>query len=111
MDAAIGDIEITTDRYRLVEFTQPYIDSGLVLVVPAKANTSQEGWMFMAPFTAGMWFLMTAMSLLTGFVVWLIERQSNSDFRGSTVQHFGQIFWLLFTTLYLGQSKDLLSLH
>ncbi|KAJ7953236.1 Glutamate receptor [Quillaja saponaria] len=33
-DAAVGDIAITTNRPRMVDFTQPYIESGLVVVAP-----------------------------------------------------------------------------
>lgn len=107
MDAAIGDIEITSDRYGLVEFTQPYIDSGLSLVVPAKADTSHEAWMFTRPFKEGLWSLMAAITVLTGFVVWFIERQSNAGFKGSPNQQFGKILWFSFTTLYLDRGKSL----
>lgn len=106
-DAAVGDIEITANRSRLVDFTQPYIDSALVMVVTTKADKSQEAWVFMRPFTKGMWCLMAAMSVFTGFVVWLIEHKTNDEFNGSPVQQFGKVLWFSFTTLYLGQSKRL----
>ncbi|CAL5344546.1 unnamed protein product [Camellia sinensis] len=35
-DAVIGDISIVTNRSRHVEFTQPFVDSGLVIVAPIK---------------------------------------------------------------------------
>ncbi|XP_031254446.1 glutamate receptor 2.9-like [Pistacia vera] len=103
IDAAVGDIEITANRSRLVDFTQPYIDSALVMVVTIKTDKSQEAWVFMRPFTKGMWCLMAAMSVFTGFVVWLIEHKTNDEFNGSPVQQFGKVLWFSFTTLYLGQ--------
>jgi hypothetical protein len=37
----VGDITITTNRTKIVDFTQPYIESGLVVVAPVqKLNSS-----------------------------------------------------------------------
>ncbi|KAJ0096454.1 hypothetical protein Patl1_28699 [Pistacia atlantica] len=107
VDAAVGDIEITANRSRLVDFTQPYINSALVMVVTTKTDKSQEAWVFMRPFTKGMWCLMAAMSVFTGFVVWLIEHKTNDEFNGSPVQQFGKVLWFSFTTLYLGQRDSI----
>ncbi|XP_057968310.1 glutamate receptor 3.2-like isoform X2 [Malania oleifera] len=104
LDAAVGDMQITSDWCKLTEFSQPYVESGLVIVVPVNSNESQEPWMFMRPFTWGLWSLMAAMSVFTGVVVWFIEHRSNEDFRGPRLQQIGKVLWFSFTTLYLGQS-------
>ncbi|KAF8410063.1 hypothetical protein HHK36_002585 [Tetracentron sinense] len=78
-DAAVGDTVIMADRCRYGEFSQPYVEAGLVMVVPTKR--SLERWMFMKPFTKGMWVLTVATSVFTGFVVWLIERKDNPEFK------------------------------
>ena len=49
-----------------------------------------------------MWFLMGAMSLLAGFVIWLIEKGDNLYFNG-----FGSMLWFSITVLFLVQSKSL----
>ncbi|KAL9316871.1 hypothetical protein ACSQ67_017872 [Phaseolus vulgaris] len=38
-DAAVGDIAIVTDRTKIADFTQPYIESGLVVVAPEQIVT------------------------------------------------------------------------
>ena len=45
----VGDTEIMAYRYRLVEFAQPYVESGLDMVVTQ--NKSKETWMFLKAFT------------------------------------------------------------
>ncbi|KAB1201747.1 Glutamate receptor 3.6 [Morella rubra] len=53
-DAVVGDITITTNRTKMVDFTQPYIESGLVVVAPVKKLNS-SAWAFLRPFTPMMW--------------------------------------------------------
>ncbi|KAJ0087088.1 hypothetical protein Patl1_08941 [Pistacia atlantica] len=38
LDAAVGDIDIMADRYPFAEFTLPYVESGLEVVVPVKTR-------------------------------------------------------------------------
>ena len=45
---------------------------------------------------------MGAMSLLAGFVIWLIEKEDNLYFNG-----FGSMLWFSITILFLAQSKSL----
>ena len=45
---------------------------------------------------------MGAMSLLAGFVIWLIEKGDNLYFNG-----FGSMLWFSITILFLAQSKSL----
>ncbi|KAH7544922.1 hypothetical protein FEM48_Zijuj01G0037300 [Ziziphus jujuba var. spinosa] len=52
-DAVVGDLTILANRTEYVEFTQPYEESGLSIVVPIKSEES--AWMFMKPFTWEMW--------------------------------------------------------
>nr|7LZ0_A Chain A, Glutamate receptor 3.4 [Arabidopsis thaliana]7LZ0_B Chain B, Glutamate receptor 3.4 [Arabidopsis thaliana]7LZ0_C Chain C, Glutamate receptor 3.4 [Arabidopsis thaliana]7LZ1_A Chain A, Glutamate receptor 3.4 [Arabidopsis thaliana]7LZ1_B Chain B, Glutamate receptor 3.4 [Arabidopsis thaliana]7LZ1_C Chain C, Glutamate receptor 3.4 [Arabidopsis thaliana]7LZ2_A Chain A, Glutamate receptor 3.4 [Arabidopsis thaliana]7LZ2_B Chain B, Glutamate receptor 3.4 [Arabidopsis thaliana]7LZ2_C Chai len=42
-DVAVGDITIVTNRTRYVDFTQPFIESGLVVVAPVKEAGTIEG--------------------------------------------------------------------
>ncbi|KAJ6722387.1 IONOTROPIC GLUTAMATE RECEPTOR [Salix koriyanagi] len=54
LDAAVGDTEIMADRFQYVDFSHPYVDSGLV---------------------------MQCMCFI-GLLVWLIERGNNTEFEG-----------------------------
>ncbi|KAI3686812.1 hypothetical protein L1987_80501 [Smallanthus sonchifolius] len=46
LDGGVGDTEIMADRYEYAEFSQPYLDSGLVVVVPVKPNIMKESLSF-----------------------------------------------------------------
>ncbi|CAL5394210.1 unnamed protein product [Camellia sinensis] len=53
-DAAVGDIIIITNRTKAVDFTQPYKESGLVIVIPVKEIKS-SAWAFLRPSMMEMW--------------------------------------------------------
>lgn len=106
LDAAVGDTEIIADRYKIAEFSQPYMDSGLVMVVTVRPDSTKESFMFLRAFTTKMWLLMAVMSLYTGFVVWLTENvECNPDFESSSVSHHvGKMLWFSVTVLSFAQS-------
>ncbi|CAH1425710.1 unnamed protein product [Lactuca virosa] len=63
------------------------------MIVPNRSKLSNQPWLFMAPFTAGMWWLIAAITLYNDFVIWLIERPHPNYLQGS-------IIWLAFATLF-----------
>ncbi|KAG2631167.1 hypothetical protein PVAP13_2NG004900 [Panicum virgatum] len=105
MDAAVGDISIVTNRTRVVDFTQPYVESGLVIVSPVKATSSNE-WAFLKPFTPGMWAVTGAFFLFVGAVVWILEHRFNPEFRGSPRKQMVTIFWFSFSTMFFAHSEE-----
>ena len=82
-DAVIGDIAISKNRSKNVDFTQPYVESGVVIVVPVREIYS-NAWAFLRPFTLEMWCTTGAFFLIIGVVVWILEHRSNQEFRGQT---------------------------
>ncbi|XVF03070.1 hypothetical protein REPUB_Repub04eG0228900 [Reevesia pubescens] len=96
-DAAVGDITIVTNRTRIVDFTQPYMESGLIVVAPVKTAKSNP-WAFLQPFTGEMWFVTAAFFLFVGAVVWILEHRINHEFRGPPRQQLMTIFWLVYLT-------------
>ncbi|KAL2906035.1 Glutamate receptor 3.6 [Bienertia sinuspersici] len=84
-DAVVGDVSITTNRTRNADFTQPYIESGLVVVAPVKTVDS-NAWAFLRPFTPMMWCVTGLSFIFVGAVVWILEHRLNDEFRGSAVQ-------------------------
>uniref|UniRef100_A0A2N9HU33 Ionotropic glutamate receptor C-terminal domain-containing protein n=1 Tax=Fagus sylvatica TaxID=28930 RepID=A0A2N9HU33_FAGSY len=75
-DAVVGDVTIVSGRYQHAEFTHPYTESGLVMIVPVISKTSNRAWLFMKPFTMAMWLLIGAINVYNGFVIWLLERNN-----------------------------------
>lgn len=91
----MGDIAIVTNRTRIVDFTQPYVESGLVIVAPVK-ETNSSAWAFLKPFTIQMWCVTGAFFLFVGAVVWILEHRLNAEFRGSPRKQLVTICWLVF---------------
>eukprot|EP00268_Persea_americana_P036054 TRINITY_DN3554_c0_g1_i2.p1 TRINITY_DN3554_c0_g1~~TRINITY_DN3554_c0_g1_i2.p1 ORF type:complete len:906 (-),score=165.97 TRINITY_DN3554_c0_g1_i2:220-2937(-) len=108
-DAAVGDIAIVTNRTKLVDFTQPYIATGLVIVAPVK-STKFSAWVFLKPFSLQMWCVTGAFFFLIGFVIWLLEHRINNDFRGPPRQQLITIFLFSFSTLFKTNQETLSTL-
>ena len=100
-DAAVGDITIVTNRTRIVDFTQPFMESGLVVVAPLR-KVKSSAWAFLKPFTIEMWCVTGAFFLLVGAAVWILEHRINSEFRGPPSQQIITIFWFVITLLCSG---------
>ncbi|XP_021692438.2 glutamate receptor 2.9 isoform X2 [Hevea brasiliensis] len=97
-DAIVGDITILADRFEKVEFTQPYAESGLSMIVPVKSEKST--WIFLKPFNWQMWAITGATLIYTMIIVWILERQPNSEFRGPLVDQIGTTVWFTFSSLF-----------
>ncbi|CAL9174899.1 unnamed protein product, partial [Musa hybrid cultivar] len=108
VDAAIGDIAIVTSRSRNSDFTQPYICTGLVILAPIRSIKS-SAWVFLRPFTVGMWCMTGAFFFVIGVVIWLLEHRVNSDFRGPPTRQCITMFLFSFSTPFQSQQEEILS--
>ncbi|KAJ4703590.1 Glutamate receptor [Melia azedarach] len=107
-DAAVGDLTILGSRTKHVEFTQPYMESGLSLIVAAKQEEST--WMFLKPFTREMWAVTGATFIYTMFIVWLLEHQSNNpEFQGTLKNQIGTTIWFTFSTVFFAHREKIYS--
>ncbi|XP_002524179.2 glutamate receptor 3.4 isoform X2 [Ricinus communis] len=107
-DAVVGDVTIITNRTRIVDFTQPYMESGLVVVAPVKEQKSRP-WAFLKPFTVSMWGVTAAFFLFVGAVVWILEHRINHEFRGPPRQQLITIFWFSFSTMFFSHRENTVS--
>ncbi|KAJ6333441.1 hypothetical protein OIU77_009335 [Salix suchowensis] len=104
-DAAIGDITILSERAELVEFTQPYAESGLSMIVPLK--TEDTTWIFLKPFGLDMWIVSGALLIYTMLIIWFLEHQTNPEFSVPWKYQFGTALWFTFSTLFFAQRERL----
>lgn len=106
LDAVVGDVTILASRLKTVEFTVAYAESGLSLVVPRKT----EGiWLIIKPFTPKLWMVVIVVILYIMFVVWILERRSNPDFRGTWANQLSTALWFTCSTLYFAQRESIRS--
>ncbi|CAN0926969.1 Glutamate receptor 3.2 [Linum grandiflorum] len=104
-DVVVGDISIVTDRTKVVDFTQPFIESGLVVVAPMRKGSSGP-WSFLLPFTPSMWGILGLFFLIVGAVVWLLEHKRNDEFRGPPRYQFITVLWFSFSTLFMAHRES-----
>ncbi|CAI9782036.1 unnamed protein product [Fraxinus pennsylvanica] len=107
-DAAVGDITILADRSRTVEFTQPFMESGLSMLVPVKTEPQME-WIFTKPFTRNMWTVTLAILFYTMFVIWFMEHQSNPEFKGPRRDQLATAMWFTFSSLFFAHREEIKS--
>ncbi|KAK6258081.1 hypothetical protein SCA6_012555 [Theobroma cacao] len=107
-DAAIGDIAIITNRTNMADFTQPYIESGLVVVAPVRRKNS-DALSFLRPFTRRMWAVTAIFFLVVGTVVWFLEHRMNDEFRGPPRRQVVTILWFSFSTWFFAHRETTVS--
>ncbi|KAK6919372.1 Solute-binding protein family 3/N-terminal domain of MltF [Dillenia turbinata] len=108
VDAAVGDITIVTNRTRIVDFTQPFMESGLVVVATVKEEKS-NAWAFLRPFSVEMWCVIGGFFLFVGAVVWILEHRLNPEFRGRPSQQLITVFWFSFSTMFFSHRENTVS--
>ncbi|KAH9328287.1 hypothetical protein KI387_000395, partial [Taxus chinensis] len=108
-DAVVGDILIVTNRSKIVDFTQPYIEAGLAVVTPLRQVNPSGTWAFLQPFTLGMWCTTGAFFVVIGAVVWILEHKSNPEFRGRPKKQALTILWFSFSTMFFTHRENVVS--
>ncbi|KAJ8763809.1 hypothetical protein K2173_003591 [Erythroxylum novogranatense] len=99
LDGAVGDIAIVTNRTKMVDFSQPFFSTGLVILAPIN-DLKQSAWVFLKPFTVEMWCATAVSFLFIGVVIWLLEHRVNDDFRGPPKRQLITVCMFSFSTLF-----------
>ncbi|CAL9773755.1 unnamed protein product [Musa acuminata subsp. burmannicoides] len=108
-DALVGDITIVANRSQYVDFTLPYSESGVSMVVPLKKKPG-NALIFLKPLSADLWISCIFFTFLTGFVVWLFEHRDNTgEFGGPLHRQLGIIFCFVCSTLVSSPERKLKS--
>ncbi|KAK6159631.1 hypothetical protein DH2020_006945 [Rehmannia glutinosa] len=101
-DAAAGDITILSNMSAYVDFTVPYTESGVGVVVKLDDG---DHWFFLKPLSADLWITSACFFFLTGFIVWLVEHRINEEFQAPPTQQIGTALWFAASTLVYAHSK------
>lgn len=80
-----------TNRTRIVDFTQPYAATGLVIVAPMDSFKS-NAWVFLKPFTWQLWAVIAVSFVIIAVVIWVLEHRVNDDFRGPPKRQLTTMF-------------------
>ncbi|XP_060217723.1 glutamate receptor 2.8-like [Lycium barbarum] len=108
-DAVVGDVTILANRSEYVDFTLPFTESGISIVVPVKDDDRKNIWIFLKPLKSELWITTGAFFFFIGFVVWILEHRVNKEFRGPKCKQVGIIFWFSFSTLVFAHREQVKS--
>ncbi|TQD78896.1 hypothetical protein C1H46_035554 [Malus baccata] len=109
-DAGVGDTTNRANRSLYVDFTLPYTESGVSMVVPIKHSKSRQGALvFLKPFTWDLWVITCCCFILIGFVIWVLEHRINEDFGGPGGPGGPAVsFWFSFSTMAFAQKYTMI---
>ncbi|MCD7446414.1 hypothetical protein HAX54_006023 [Datura stramonium] len=108
-DVVVGDTTIVSNRSQFIDFTLPYTESGVTMMVPFKDDNRYNAWVFLKPLTWELWLTSFCSFVFIGFVIWLLEHRVNEDFRGPPLHQVGMIFWFSFSTMVFAQKERIVS--
>ncbi|GAB2273571.1 hypothetical protein Dimus_008360, partial [Dionaea muscipula] len=75
-DAVVGDVTILANRSKYMDFTQPYTESGVTMVVPVKDAKINKAWIFLKPLT---WDLWIGTSLYYSFSMMVLLKEKHPE--------------------------------
>ncbi|KAK7351329.1 hypothetical protein VNO77_10697 [Canavalia gladiata] len=108
-DAVVGDITIIANRSKYVDFTLPYTESGVTMVVPVKDTRKKNAWAFLKPLTWDLWVTTACSFVFIGFVVWVLEHRINNNFRGPPLHQIGTSLWFSFSIMVFAHREKVVS--
>ncbi|CAL9233910.1 unnamed protein product [Arabidopsis halleri] len=108
-DMVVGDTTILANRSSYVEFTFPFIKSGVGLITRIKDDVKRNSITFLKPLSWELWMTSFLFFFLIGFTVWVLEHRVNPDFRGPANYQASTIFWFAFSTMVFAPRERVFS--
>ena len=107
-DVAIGLLVMTPEDERRVDFTHPYLDSGLQIMVRAQREGHFRELFDSIPWRAigELFGVAILIMLLLANVLWLIERRNNPSFRKKYLAAIGEGLWGSMLIVATGEHGD-----
>ncbi|XP_062019367.1 glutamate receptor 2.1-like isoform X2 [Rosa rugosa] len=109
-DAVVAATTIRGNRSLYVDFTLPFTESGVGMLVPMKdQNKSKNAWFFLQPLAKDLWLSTVCCFIFIAFVIWFLEHRINGDFRGNPWRQISTSFWFSFSTITFSQRERVVS--
>jgi polar amino acid transport system substrate-binding protein len=107
-DAAIAAITITKERENFVDFTQPYFDSGLQIMVHTQGSNHLLEVFDSIPWqTVGALFAaFVAIMFVMANILWIVERRTSEHFRKGYLRGLGEGLWGVALIVATGEHGD-----
>ncbi|KAL5989536.1 hypothetical protein ACLOJK_010428 [Asimina triloba] len=105
-DLVVGDTSILSRRCEYVEFSRPYTEVGMRMVVAEQREG--RAWIIVKPFTAALWGVAGVVFLYNALIVWSIETADSEDKYSFT--NVADLGWLILATLFPSYTASLTSM-
>jgi polar amino acid transport system substrate-binding protein len=107
-DVAIAAITMTPDREKMVDFSLPYFDSGLQIMVRAQNESSMLDTVLSVPWLAigqlvGITFIIV---FILANLVWLLERKHDRNFQKPYWRALGEGLWITMLIIATGEHGE-----
>eukprot|EP00795_Rhopilema_esculentum_P009215 gene9215-16892_t len=113
-DIAIGSLTITAEREKAIDFTKPFMDFTMSLIMKKPPEAEVNFFTFLLPFQLELWLSVLAMIAAAGFSLYILDRYSPDGFRLKAVKkgegtgeefNLGNCLWFM-TASFLQQGPD-----
>ena len=107
-DVAIAGISMTRDREAVVDFTHPYFDAGLQIMVPAGSSFSFRQVLshFLSPGMLSFVVIGLVAAAIMAHFIYFTERRHNPDFQRGYLRGIWEAVWWLLTIVANGEYPD-----
>ncbi|OWM65877.1 hypothetical protein CDL15_Pgr015302 [Punica granatum] len=110
VDIVVGDVIVVANRSNYVDFTLPYSESGVSMVVAIKDDERRNMWIFLRPLSWALWLTIGLSFVLTSLIVCFLEgRHQNEDFGGSRSEQLSTSLWFSFSTLVFAHREKVVN--
>lgn len=103
LDLALGEIGVSSERVRQVEFTQPYLTSTAAVATPRSSSVFALKQVIVGIARQGLLLvvaIMMGLLLVFSFILWLVERSVHqTHFGGKPIHGFGSALWFAAVTM------------
>ena len=104
LDLCINPLTVTSDRLNRFNFTLPFFSSNMVIVVPNEEKETFFNYLgnFFSKKIVNLIFILFAIIIFIGIILWLLERKKNDNFRKGVKGIFDGIWWTSVTMTTVG---------
>ncbi|XP_078150469.1 glutamate receptor 2.7-like [Carex rostrata] len=101
-DIVIGDTTIRYNRTSYADFSTPYTESGIAMIVRLKQAENKNPFVFLQPLSFDLWLGSFAFLIYAGITILILEPKIREPLKNSISEHVGTILQL---SLFASQEK------
>ena len=84
-DIAIAGLSITSEREQVVDFSKPFMDVGISIMIKKPEKKKPGVFSFMQPFTIDLWVCIVLGYFSVGIGIFFVSRFSSAEWRRSRI--------------------------